>query len=206
MVTLKVESNIRDVELGMRVLGKNFAKGIRNALSDTAFAARQEVVSRTFPSAFPNAPKTWPRAIMKVEKATTQSLAASVYDKTMVDYLPRQETGGVKRPKRSRMIAVPTKDVKKTRRGLPRKGFAPADLLAAGGRGFVMRRGGRLLIFQRTGKARLPVRAMYTLVRQARIRPVLKFTLDISAFARKRFVNEFRDEIEHTIRKQKGFW
>jgi len=107
------------------------------------------------------------------------------------DTLARQETGGLKRP-RKRMIAIP-RQVKRGKSGRITKRNQPAAVLDRK-RTFVapLGHGGDLGIYERVGKRRRPIRLLYHLTpRTLRVEERWRFVETAEATARKVYPKEF---------------
>lgn len=101
---------------------------------------------------------------VKVRAARKENLEATVG--TAADWLSLHETAGTKTP-RNNYLAVATSNVRRTKRDIIVKSNRPRNLK----RSFVMTtKRGIHVLFQRFGRARGDIRAMYILIPRARIK------------------------------------
>lgn len=122
---------------------------------------------------------------IKVRAAKPAAMEAEVY--TLADWLPIHEEGGDKRPQR-RFVAVPTSNVRRTKKGIIRKALRPKNLV----RSFLIttKKNNVPIIFQRRGKgAKSDIFAMYVLRPFTKIRKAGTF---LAAASKK--IREVRDE------------
>ncbi len=162
------------------------------ALTMTAKDVQAEVI-KTLPERFTlRTPwyKTWPYGFL-ITPAIKTRLEATVYSKA--PFMTLQEEGGVKTP-RGRMIAVPTNNIRRTKRDLIKEDQRPAYLLKgyrlrgaskakgmgkraerSGNIAFIKEINGVLGIWQRVGRGKDTTRLMYTLIPRADIQPRLFF-------------------------------
>jgi hypothetical protein len=129
--------------------------------------------------------------------ATKERFTATVG--TMADWEGLHEKGGTKKPRSSKMLAIPTdthrggKDKKMTQAKKPRSVIEK--------RGFFMhaKSSGLPGIWARKGKKRLPIKLLFTLTRQARIDPKLGYQeIGMTIIAKmlpERFAEQFRKAI-----------
>ncbi len=95
------------------------------SLTDAAFAFREHLVKRLWQQSFPEARnKRFPAVAFRVEKAKKRKLVSRVYDRLGRSFIDRQITGATKLPYEGSFIAVPTRHVRRTQRGVA-KGMRP---------------------------------------------------------------------------------
>lgn len=185
MVELVVKSNIRRFSrLLTRYQKRQLPFAVSQALNATAFEGRGAGI-KAFDRDFDLRNKGFARGILRVDKATKRDLSAAVFDRRELDYLVTQQDGGVKRPRSGQHIAVP-RQARRTARGVA-KADRPRQIIASG-KGFATRRA----IFRKVGRGGRQLKLMHSLIRQARIRPRLKFDRDIERLALRRFDRHFQ--------------
>lgn len=166
---VSVRSNISAVSKAIDAFGKRqipFATS--QALNDTAFAVRKEIVERTYPDSFTVRNSRFASAMFRVGKASKRNLVATVSDVLGRDYMVNQAKGGIKRP-RGRNIAIPSREIKRTGTGKVPKAKQPRNLL--NGKGYrTTLRSGQPVIAEKTGKGSAKrQRILYLLEPTARI-------------------------------------
>lgn len=133
---------------------------------------------------------------IKVLSASKGDLTAAVV--TRADWL-HEET----RPKIpfGHYIAIPTKNVRRTKRDIIQKGQRPKNLRRA----FVVKtKGGAAMLFQRRGKGkRSEIVAMYTLIPRALIRKESTLVEPTAAVFEKRFDPLFEQNLREALRTAK---
>lgn len=167
------------------------------AINATAWDVRQEIVQNTYPKSFPDSPSRdrFPAAAFRVKNSNKRFLQASVYDRFQTDYLNLHVTGGIKRPKSGRRLAIPTKNVKKTKRGRSTAATSPQGLLSK--KGYITKTGGVSAIVKPT---RRQVRYFYFLHDKARIEKRFPFYKDGSRVAGRVYRAHFRRELREAFR------
>lgn len=101
---------------------------------------------------------------IKIKPAKVSAMEASVY--TAADWLEIHEEGGDKRP-RNRFVAVPTENVRRSKKGIIRRNQRPRNLVNSF---LITTKTGNTILYQRKGtgkKSRLL--AMYVMVPSAKI-------------------------------------
>lgn len=166
---VSVRSNISAVSKAIDAFGKRqipFATS--QALNDTAFAVRKEIVERTYPDSFTVRNSRFASAMFRVGKASKRNLVATVSDVLGRDYMVNQAKGGIKRP-RGRNIAIPSREIKRTGTGKVPKAKQPRNLL--NGKGYrTTLRSGQPVIAEKTGRGSAKrQRILYLLEPTARI-------------------------------------
>ena len=186
-MTMNMESNLSAFTKAMDVFGKDqlpFATA--GALTATAFIVKNTVVEDEYPRAFNVRNKAFPKRVFRVEKANKRRLRARVYDSLKRDYLSMQESGGTKTPT-GKTVAVPTDNIRLTGRGV-NKGRRPRALLAGGNKAFRQKaRSGQDVIMERRTKKRYPLRVLYVMEPNVKIKPRFAFYTVAQQSAQKTF-------------------
>lgn len=148
---LDVAINSKSILRALGSMKSQVAFASSQALNDTAFDVRKQIVERTYPRSFNVRNTGFPRTAFRVSKASKRHLEAAVYDRTESEWLTRQATGGIKRAPGGGRVAVPTSKVQRTARGRVKKPQTPTALLR--GRGFKSRgKGGEAIVKPNRGK------------------------------------------------------
>ena len=189
---INVKSNISTFAKAMDAFGRNqipFATA--NALTSTAFDVRKQIVDDTYPSSFTVRNKRFASAMFRVEKATRRNLTARVYDRLGRDYMTIQAEGGLKRPRGSN-IAIPSRQIKRTKTGRVPKNRHPRNVL--GGKAYKTKLdSGQEVIAEQTGRgAARKQRVLYLLEKIARIPKRFAFYEDANKKAGRVFDRNFR--------------
>lgn len=133
----------------------------------------------------------------KITPATKTKLQSEIY--TKAPFMSLQETGGIKTPK-GEMIAVPTENVRRSKKDRILRSQRPAYLLhQAKRRAFIMKQG----IWQRTGRGRGTLRLMYALVPKAKISSRLHFYQTCRGVVERRFKQNFDKAFAEAMRTAK---
>ena len=113
-----------------------------------------------------------------MKKATADRLVAEIY--TRAPWMQLQESGGTKSPK-GRHLAIPTTNVRRTKRDLISKPQRPQAL---GSKAFhIKTKAGAEMLAMRIGRGKNKgLRFMYVLSKQASVKPLLHFHEQISKF------------------------
>lgn len=120
---------------------------------------------------------------IKVTTANMATLTGSVH--TAADFLPRHETGGIKTGRGGHRIAVPTDNVRRTKRQIIQKGDRPKGLRPKGSFVIKTRRGEALAIRRGRGKKK-PLTILYYLKGSVRIKKQATFFPVAEKVARRR--------------------
>lgn len=124
---------------------------------------------------------------VRIAAAKKTDLEAAVYLTHGADYMALHETGGLKTPAHSSSVAVPTEQVRRTKRGLVAKSNKPRPLRDQR-RVFVIEfKSGKRAIARRKGKARLPISVVWFLADEAKIAPRLKMQQIVQRIAATEF-------------------
>lgn len=99
---------------------------IRNSLNDVAFDVRRTVVGPLWSKSFNVRNRQFPRAAFRVKKATRTRLVSELFDRFDRDWLRRQASGGTRRARGGRYLAIPLSYVRARR---TRSGRVPKRLL-----------------------------------------------------------------------------
>lgn len=101
---------------------------------------------------------------IKFKPATKKDLTATVY--TRADWLVDHEKGATRKAERSKYRAIPTEEVRRSKKDIIRKNQRPRNLK----RSFVVKTGSEALFMQRKGKGkRSTTRVMYVMNREVKI-------------------------------------
>lgn len=189
------------------------------ALTMTAADAQKQVRAE-MPGKF-NIRRAWVLQGVRTERATKQNLTAWVYHKD--EYMPRQETGGVKvgkagggnfsandlpqKPGQRRgvsvgRIAVPTSNVLRNKREIIRKSELPQGL---GRKAFTIEAGnGTSLLVRRFAKGkRAGLRVMYVLKRSTRVQPRWGFTDTVGRVANQKFYENLQIALQQAMQTRR---
>ena len=168
------------------------AYAVSQSLNDGLFAARNYAISSTWPKGVSVRDPNFLRNALRVERADKRTLSGAVTTEgTRAGnraHLALHETGGVKRPAKSR-IAVPSQAVKARRgaRGIPRN-LRPANVAKSFRRGDV--------IYQVTGrKGNRKLRLLYTLKTAVPIKATVPWHTDFDATMRREVTRAFPGRI-----------
>lgn len=175
--------------------------GIVKGLTDCANGARDEVV-RGLPGKFSLRTAWWkPRTRygFNVDKATKQNMQATIF--TRAGWMEMQEEGGTKLPHKKH-IAIPTNEVRRTKKELIRKGEKPRSL---GNKAFkITTRQGDVLLANRTGKGKRSVlRILYNLVKRAKVEPRLHLFDTVREYVNTKGIRHILSGIEYALRTSK---
>lgn len=193
MVAITVSSNVRQFSRFLtRYQKRQLPFAVSQALNSVAFEGRAAGI-KAFQRDFDLRNKGFPRGVLRVDKATKRDLSAAVFDRRELEHLVTQQDGGVKRPRSGQHIAVP-RQARRTARGVARAD-RPRQILASG-KGFATERA----IFRKVGRGGRQLKLMHSLIRQARIRPRLKFDRDIERVVLRRFDRHFQRALIKALR------
>lgn len=174
-MNLNVTTNLADVIKTVRDLPKQTTFATMLAINRTGVDAQKFTINKLLPDKFTIRSKWWRPGsrygfnLRRASKAKLEATLGSAFDP-----LALHERGGTKRPREGRSIAQPQgirtdKAQKLTRAKRPRALLGKPKTfiaqMASGKRG----------IFRRVGKARLPIKLLYTLEPSVRIEPTLDF-------------------------------
>lgn len=193
---LIVKDNIKDVTRSLtRVQRRQIPFATVGALNSTAFAAQREI-KRQLPRKF-ILRNRWTESGVQVRKANKRNMTATVLMGRGREYMARQEEGGIKRP-HGQHLAVPSA-VRRSKRQKITKAKRPSAVLAKP-RTFKATIGGQPGIYQRRGRKRGPLKLLYALERQVRIRPRFGFKKTAGGVAKNTFNRHFRVSLERGLR------
>lgn len=168
------------------------------ALTKTAEDARDEIV-KDLPGKFTLRTSWWkPRTRygFNVKPAKKTDLKAEIF--TQAPWMQIHEVGGIRTPERSRELAIPTLQVRRTKRQLIGASQRPRALKKS----FVkITRTGQKVLFQKVGKK--GIKPMYLLEPKARIKPVLRFVETAKKIITQRFESNFTKSFEDAMRTAK---
>ena len=167
------------------------------AINATAWDVRTQITQSTYPKSFPDSPSrtSFPAAAFKVKNSNKHHLQASVYDRFETDYLKLHVTGGIKRPKSGRKLAIPTRNVKRTKKGRATASTSPQRLLSD--KGFIAKSRGASAIVT---PVRKKLRYFYFLHDKARIERRFPFYKDGNRVAGSVYQGHFRRELREAFR------
>lgn len=214
---INVRTNAKEVAKRMEQAGsRQIPFAFSRAINDTLFDIRKELVRETYPSAFPTAPnKAFPRASLRIEKASKVDLQGSVYDRFGFNWVERQAVGGEKLPKTSRTLAIPLYKNKKTgETNFRRTTRGPAKARRAGA---VMKkpkryfsgkpRGskkGQVNIWERVGrKGREGLRLVYVYEKHAPVKKAFTGYEDAQSIVRQEFNRNFKKRLNEALSSAK---
>jgi hypothetical protein len=176
------------------------------ALSRTARDMRLRIVDM-IPERFNVTRKWWlPRQPtgIRTQTATKANLSAAIYSRAY--FLPLQEDGGVKFPDVGRGLLIPTYLTPKRARISGRHDLildGPRTLRKggkAGGSPIFTMKSGKMGVFRRKTKKRLPVNMMYTFKPSALVRKRFGFAKEIERHVYKTFKLHFFDALANAVR------
>ena len=191
-----VKDNIREFVAALNnIQRRQIPYATSRALNDTAIHAQEAVVSR-IERIFNNRKKWWlkqqPTGI-KVEFSRKNALTAAVY--TNAYFTPLQETGGIKKPKTARKLAVPTGKVPKKYY----KAGGAREMLEANRKVFSTPKG----IYRRRGKKRYPIEPLFTYTPTANVKPRLEFSETIERTVNRLFAVNFQNRLDQALANAK---
>jgi hypothetical protein len=179
---LKIDiSGLKETEDYLKALASGDLRfGIAKGLTSLANGIREKI-KEELPQKFTLRTNWWNRGphSIKTEMATKQNLTAKVF--TAAPWMQMQEEGGIKLPTKSKRLAIPMADVRRTKRDLVQKGQKPRALTNA------------FLVHTKTGHDFLAVR----IGRGKRSTMKLMWLLEKSANIKKRF--GFHDTAQRVI-------
>lgn len=159
------------------------------ALNRTASGAR-DVVRGNLPKRF-RLRNQWTQRGIQAKPSTKRNLFAVL---TAPGYMQIQETGGLKHPQVSRLLAGPTDELQKGR--VIRKSMRPRAVMDQG-KGFVLPTGnGKAGMFQRKRKQ---IRMLYALTPEQSYEERFHFEDDIREHVSEHFSSNFRDALAQAL-------
>lgn len=197
---IKVEHNIDKVVSYLGNLAKEIPFATALALTRTAQDVQAAIIEE-LPQKF-TLRTGWYRASspygFKIERATKTNLTSSVFSKA--PWLPLQESGGIKRVAGKR-LAIPTQAVRRTKRDLVKASEKPLALKKA----FPIKlKDGTTMLAMRRGRGRkAPLQFLYTLSKQAKITPRLRFFETARRVVAAKWAQRFAEAMEYAIRTAK---
>lgn len=184
----KVIQHLNDIS--RKQLPFAYAKALTMTAQDV-----QKTVLETLPSTFTLRTGWWKPSNkygFKVKAATKTNLQSEVY--TIAPWMILQEEGGTQTP-RKKFLAIPTDQVKRTKRDLIRATQKPYALK----RSFIVTtKTGQKLLLQR--KSKNTIQTMYVFEKKAEIKPVLHFYRTGQIMALARFKVNFAQAFSEAIR------
>ena len=189
-------------DVGRKQLPFAFAR----ALTKTAQAVQYGMVG-SLPGKFTLRNNWWKPSsavgfrVEPAKKHDGSRMRATIYSK--LPSMGIQESGGIKTP-RGRMLAVPMSSVRRSKKDRILASNKPAALLHKGLRGkkafIATARSGKVGIWMRKGKARLPIRLMYSLVPRTSIPARLRMQKDGTTFALRAWKAMFDESLQIALR------
>ena len=138
----------------------------------------------------------WTRRGIRVRPANKRTLQAAVFSRDW--YLGDHETGGTRTPRDARALSVPVGARGSTSQTIPRS-RRPARLLSRP-RHFIARMAsGKAGIFQRVGRARLPIRLMYSFEDDVTFDDTLNMTGVVGETATNDFPVRFHEAVDQAL-------
>jgi len=175
---------------GIGALQDQIPFALSQSLNDGVDAARDYLITHTWPAHVSVRDANFMKASLttKGSRATKKNLRVELYDKLGRGHLKLHETGGTKRPSKSK-IAIPDRKLldRRTARGVP-KGTRPGKAPNTFRKGDV--------IYQVTGgKKNRKLKLLYTLKASAPIKGVVPFHADFDAVMRREVARSFPNRI-----------
>lgn len=172
-----------------KIAGKDAPFVTALALSRTAIGARDKVRAG-LPKRF-TLRNSWTRGGIQARTATKANLMAQVL---APGYMAIQETGGVRRPDRTRMLAAPVEA--KSSSLIPRN-RKPGGL---GDRGFLINfKDGRAGIFERFGRKKGQIRLLWTLSPTQDYQERFEFEDQVTTHVKTQFAQDFATEFARVM-------
>ena len=166
---VKIKTNIKKFTKRLnKIQRKQVPFATAGMLNDLANDVRQDAIKKSFPEAFEdnNRASRFARAIFRRKFAKKTNLLAEVFDSKGLEYLIRQQEGGLKQPKSGR-IAVPSTEIKSKLKGRASYNRLHPRALVNAGKGFISKN--KKTVRDKKGKL------LYNLVRSANVPKHLKF-------------------------------
>jgi|TARA_R110000787_G_scaffold232081_1_gene339340 hypothetical protein len=205
---INVANNITGLTQVLNLFGKDqLPFALANAMTSTAFDVRKQIIGPTWDNAFDIRNKKFSSQSFRIKKAKKNDLHASFYQVKVRGYyrasLDLHAEGGNKLPKDG-TLALPSYAIKTRRRGRGVPEAWKAKNVLAKPRTFVasMPSGARG-IWQREGKARLPIRRLYTFDKKVKIQKDFLFFKDGSTIVRKNLDRNFKKSYKNAMRSAK---
>lgn len=134
---------------------------------------------------------------IKIQPAKRDNLTAEI--RTRADWLEMHEKGGIKRPKSSSRLAIPTENVRRNKRDIITKANRPGRL--RGKRTFVIKTSKGDVLFQRKYKGkRSHIVALYSLEPRARIKRQSTFFTPIEKVVKRRAERNIWRSVQEALR------
>lgn len=190
MISISVQSDIEKAMAKLTTIteGRQFRFSVARALTMTARDVQAEV-RRNLPARFTLRRQRFIESGILFDRATPSNLTARIFSRD--DFMGLQEYGGDKHP-RGRMLAVPTRLVKRTPKGLIAKRDRPKalgdkveEITFKGNQWLALKK-------PRAGRNGNEMRLMYLLIPRADIDERLGLRKDAEKIARLRFAENLR--------------
>lgn len=192
---IHVTVDTREVDRLLRGMEKQIPFTTSVAINKTAENIRDEII-KTLPNKFTLRTSWWkPRTRygFNVKPSNKRYLTAEVY--TRAPWMISHEYGEIRRP-RGTAFAVPTENVKRTKKQLISKAQKPRALQYA----FIVQSRKGAVLAQRIRGA---LRVMYGLEKQAPIKATLGFAATANRVANKLLMRNIEDAVEYAMRTAK---
>ena len=190
---IKIKSNIKKFTKRLnKFQRKQIPFATAGMLNDLANDVRTDAIKKSFPTAFADNKRAerFARGILRKKFAKKTNLVAEVFDSKGLEYLIRQQEGGIKQPKTGR-IAVPTTETKgklKSRASYQR--LHPRNLVNSG-KAFVSKDKKRI----KDIKGKL----LYNLVRSANVPKHLKFYESATRIVKRLSAKRFKARLDKAL-------
>ena len=198
MITVSVQTDIEKAlaKLSTITEAQQFRFSVARALTMTAVEIQKEV-RRNMPGRF-IIRRQWVIQGIRVDRATKDNLTARIYSRDL--FMGLQEYGGDKHP-RGRFLAIPTRLVRRTPKGLVAKRDKPRalgdkveEITFKGNQWLALKKA-------RAGRGGTELRLMYLLVPRADIDERLGLRKDAERIARLRFAENLRVALAEAVAK-----
>lgn len=198
---ISVKSNIKEFQRGMnRIQKKQIPFATMNALNDTAFNVRKEIVERTWPQSVRVRSKNFAKTSFRIDKAKKNIKPwVTVYDRLKSPTMSRQAHGERRKP-RGRSLAIPNPfTIKRGVSGKVSKAKHPGSLLNKDQYFKTKLRSGSEAIFKR-GKRGSPNQLMYVLAKTADVDKSFDFYGAAQRKANRMFDKNFSRRMAQALR------
>lgn len=133
---------------------------------------------------------------INVKKSHKTNLTAEVY--TRAPFMKLHETGGTKKPRSGKYIAIPTTNIKRTKKGLIGKAKRPRNLKRSF---WIKSRTGQEMLMQRKSKRKVEV--AYMMEPKADIKATFEFKKTGKRVAEQKFKKNFEAALDDALRTAK---
>lgn len=211
MIQVSVKAEIEQAMRQLQTLAeaRQFRFSVAKAITNTAYDVQQEV-RKNMSDRF-TLRRQWIVQGIRVDKATKDSLTATVYSKDT--FMGRQEVGGTKVPKFDKHLAIPMRAVRRYKSGMINPADLPSNLGQAEfsvkrGKQMATRRGAGGSVFKLVSNGRTflcrrrngQVELLYMLVPNAQVHKRLGLGDDAKKIVRLKFSQNLKDALEFAMR------